>query len=200
MTHANVLDRSLFFIRESTGVLKASYDYDIVDPENGEVILRCREHSIGVFTRLLRFTDLRQATPFDFKVETADGELLMRVSRGVPILSSRVRATDEQGIALGSFALKPFSISGAFNVLDATGIPVCSLKGGVTGRCFRFLAPDGVELARVRKKWAGVGKELFSAASDYVLEIAEAVPQAGTTRRLILASVLCVGMVLKVQT
>jgi len=200
MTDIQVLDKALLFIRESTGVLRPSYDYDIVDPETGQVVLRCRERNMGFFTKLLRFTDLRQSTPFDFTVTTTEGGTLMRVSRGVPVFSSRLRVVDDEGVALGGFALKPFSISGAFDVLDATGIPVCSLKGGLTGRRFRFLAPDGIELARVRKKWAGVGREFFAGASDYVLEIDEAVPPGGTTRRLILASVLCIGMVLKVQT
>ena len=200
MTEQHVLDRSLFFVRESTGVLKASYAYDVVDPETEQTILRCREQNLGVFAKLLRFTDLRRATPFDFVVRTADGEPLMRVGRGIPIISSRVRVLDAHDDPLGGFALKPFSIGGAFDVLDATGIPVCQLKGGMTGRRFGFLAPDGFELAHVEKKWAGVGKELFSSASEYVLRIDQAVPGASTTRHLILASVLCIGMVLKVDT
>jgi len=200
MTEIHVLDRSLFLVRESTGILKASYDYDIIDPETEQMILQCREHNMGSFTKMLRFTDLRRTTPFDFTVTTADGETLMRVSRRIPVFSSRVRVVDSEDVPLGGFVLRPFSISGTFDVLDATGIRVCRLKGGVTGRRFSFLAPDGIELARVERKWAGVGKELFSSASDYMLQIDEAVPGAGTTRHLILASVLCIGMVLKVDT
>jgi uncharacterized protein YxjI len=53
------------------------------------------------------------------------------------------------------------------------------------------------ELATVSKKWAGIGKELFTSADNYVLEIAPWLRADDPVRRLILASVLCIDMVLK---
>jgi len=54
-----------------------------------------------------------------------------------------------------------------------------------------------VELAHVSKKWAGVGKELFTSADNYVLEIAKSVAPDSAARQLILAAVMCIDMVLK---
>ncbi|MFC1820527.1 phospholipid scramblase-related protein, partial [Thermodesulfobacteriota bacterium] len=65
-----------------------------------------------------------------------------------------------------------------------------------TGWDFKFMA-DGTEFAHVTKKWAGIGKELFTSADNYVLEISEAVPENDVVRQLILAAVMCIDMVLK---
>jgi uncharacterized protein YxjI len=49
----------------------------------------------------------------------------------------------------------------------------------------------------VSKKWAGLGKELFTTADNYMLSIRETVPVQGPVRLLILAAVMCIDMVLK---
>lgn len=60
----------------------------------------------------------------------------------------------------------------------------------------RVVAGDR-ELASVSKKWAGLGKELFTSADNYVLRIADEVPKDSPLRLLLLAAVLCIDMVLK---
>ena len=73
---------------------------------------------------------------------------------------------------------------------------LCSLKGSWTGWDFRF-SKDNIELAQVTKKWAGVGKELFTTADNYVLAINDSVPANNPVRQMILAAVMCIDMVLK---
>jgi uncharacterized protein YxjI len=89
-----------------------------------------------------------------------------------------------------------FSIGGAFDVVDASENKLCSLRGNWVGWDFRFLAGDR-EIAHVSKKWAGIGKEMFTSADNYVLEINEQVASSDPARELILAAVLCIDMVLK---
>ena len=81
-------------------------------------------------------------------------------------------------------------------MLDAHDQPVCELKGKWTGWDFRFLSGEA-KLAHVTKKWAGLGKELFTTADNYVLSISEQVPTDSVARQLILAAVMCIDMVLK---
>jgi uncharacterized protein YxjI len=199
-TMIDALNRRLFFVREHAGVLRASHDYDVLDPETGQKVFDGREKNLSRIRKLLRFSDFKRICPFDLQVTTPEGKAVLRVARGVPILVSRVRVFDAEDTPIGGFVLKPVSVSGAFDVVDATDAPVCRLKGDLTGWNFRFLTPEGIELARVTKKWAGIGKELFSGASDYMLQIDEAVPKDSVTRQLLLASVLCIGMVLKIDT
>jgi hypothetical protein len=65
------------------------------------------------------------------------------------------------------FKSKLFSIGGGFHVLDGTEQPVAEISGDWKGWNFRFVTPDGTEIGRVTKKWAGLGKELFTAADNY---------------------------------
>ena len=108
-----ILSQNVFFVKEHTGIFKAANNYDIHDPNTGQIIMECREENLGFFTKLLRF------------------------------------------------------LSGE------------------------------VELAHVTKKWAGLGKEMFTSADNYVLEISATVPADSVARQLILAAVMCIDMVLK---
>ena len=195
-TSRDVLDRNIFLIKEHVGVLKASNSYDVYDPESGEIILHCREPKLGIFTKLLRFTDYKRMTPFDVHITTPAGELLVRVSRGVSVFVSRVQVHDAEGQPLGGFKQKFFSVGGSFSVLNAQDEPICELKGKWSGWDFRFLS-GGEEMARVTKKWSGIGKELFTSADNYVLQISEDVPPGSAVRKLILAAVMTIDMVLK---
>jgi uncharacterized protein YxjI len=191
-----ILARNTYFVKEHVGIFKAANNYDIHDPGTGQIIMECREEHLGFFTKMLRFTDFKRMTPFDVQIRTPDGRQVVRVKRGASIFLSKVEVLDENNQYIGGFKQKFFSIGGAFTVLDANEQPVCELNGKWTGWDFRFLSGE-VELAHVTKKWAGLGKELFTSADNYVLEISQSVPADSVARQLILAAVMCIDMVLK---
>jgi len=193
----DTLNRNIFFVREHPGLFRPANNYDIFAHETQQLVMTCREEDMSRLTKILRFTDLKRTTPFRIMVRTVDGAQVLRVTRGIPVLSSVVRVFDETDTLIGSFRQKPFSVSGAFDVRDAEGQTVCRLKGGIAGLNFRFLAEDNIELARVTRKWAGLGKELLTSANDYMLTIDEAVPEDSVIRQLVLASVLCIGLIQK---
>jgi hypothetical protein len=193
----DVLNRSRFLVRGNMVILAVAQDYDILDPETGDLLLKCREENIGKLTRRLRFSDFKRITPFDILVSCPEDKPVVRVKRGVPVLYSRVWVLDGDDNPIGEFRQRPISISGTFDVLDAGGQPVCRLVGRKAGWDFRFLGPDDVELARVTKKWAGLTKELLTRADDYLLEIDDAVPRDSVLRQLIVASLMCIDMVVK---
>ena len=178
------------------GLLKAANNYDIYDPTSGQVILHCREPKLGIITKILRFTDYKRMTPFDVHVTTTEGEPVVRVSRGVSLFMSRVVVRDEADEVIGGFKQKLLSIGGKFDVLDDGDQLVCTLKGKWTGWNFRFVAGD-VEFAHVTKKWSGLGKEMFTSADTYMLEVNDAVEPDNPVRQLILGAVMCIDMVLK---
>lgn len=190
------LNRNLFLVKEHVGMFKAANNFDIYDPESGELILECREEKLGLMTKLLRFTDYKRMTPFHVEIRTPSGEPVVSVKRGVSIFLSKVDVLDEGMQRIGGFKQKFFSLGGAFSVLGAEDQPLCDLKGKWTGWDFRFLAGDS-ELAHVTKKWSGLGKELFTSADNYVLKISEQVPENNPVRQLILSAVMCIDMVLK---
>ena len=80
---------------------------------------------------------------------------------------------------------------------DANGQLLCMLKGKLLGWDFKFLSNDNKEFASVTKKWAGIGKEFFTSADNYVVQIGDQVPENHQLRKLILAAVMCIDFVLK---
>lgn len=194
-----VLARNRFLIEEQSGLLKASFSYDVRDPDTGEILLRCREGELGRATKFFRFSEFKRTTPFDLRVFTRDERLVMRIVRDVPVFSSRVRVLDAEDGAIGGFHQKVMSLASVFTVVDAQNLPVCVLKGKPISGEFRLLASEGAVLARIKKQWAGMAKELLTSADHYMLEIDVAVPRDRTIRQLILASALCIGLVVKFE-
>lgn len=191
-----ILSQNLFLVKEHIGMFKAANNYDIYDPETNQIIMNCRENNLGFFTKIFRFTDYKRVTPFDIEITTASGEKLISVKRGVAIFRSTVEVFDEKDRLLGTFKQKFFSIGGKFDILDKNERPAATLQGKWTGWDFKF-SHENKQLAQVSKKWAGLGKEFFTSADNYVLKIEETVPSDSPLRQLILAAVMCIDMVLK---
>jgi uncharacterized protein YxjI len=191
-----VLNHNLYLVKEHYGFFKAANNFDVYNPENGELLLQCREPRLGPISKLLRFTDYKRFTPFFIDIDTPSGEQVLSVRRGVTLFLSKISVHDNDDAPIGGFRQKLLSIGGAFDVLDANSQVLCSLKGKWTGWDFRFMAGNN-ELARVTKKWRGIGAELFTSADNYILEIEEDVPPDSVVRQLIMAAVMCIDLVLK---
>jgi uncharacterized protein YxjI len=192
----SVLNRNAFFVKEHVGMFKAANNYDVLDPESGLVVLECREPKLGFFTKWFRFTKYKRYTPFAIEVRDSVGAPVVFVRRGVSFIRSVVGVFDAAENPIGTFRQKLLSIGGKFDILDAEGRSRCTLAGSWTSWEFRF-ERDGAEIARVSKKWAGIGRELFTSADNYMLTIDPSVPADDPDRVLIVAAVFCIDMVLK---
>jgi uncharacterized protein YxjI len=192
-----ILNKNLFFVKEHVGMFKASNSFDIFDGENQQLVMQCREENLGFFTKMFRFSDYKRMTPFDIEIKTPSGELILSVRRGVSFFLSNVEVLDKNGMVIGRFKQKFFSIGGKFEVLDSSDRSLCMLKGKWTSWEFNFVSSDNKNFATVSKKWAGFGKEFFTSADNYVLQISNEVPADHPLRMLILAAVMCIDLVLK---
>jgi uncharacterized protein YxjI len=192
-----LLNRNLYFIKEHVKIFKAANSFDIYDPATGQMIMEAREERLGFFTKMFRFTDYKRMTPFEIDIKTPGGETILTVKRGVSFILSRVDVLDERQQLIGQFKQKFFSIGGKFEVLDPSGRSLCMLKGSWMSWDFRFVSHDDKEIATVTKKWSGIGKELFTSADNYILQINEQVPADHPLRQLIMAAVMCIDLVLK---
>lgn len=191
-----IFNQNLFFVKEQVGFFKISNAYDVFDPQSNQLTLQCREERLGFLTKMFRLTDYKRMTPFEVIIRTPDGQPVLTVKRGISLLISKVDVLDENMQRIGGFKQKWFSIGGAFTVLGANDEPVCELKGKWTSWEFTFKYGD-TELAKVSKKWAGLGKELFTSADNYMLQIYDNVPPDHPVRQLVIAAVMCIDQVLK---
>lgn len=193
----NPLGLPTYLVKEHVGFFKAANNFDIHDPSTGQIILECREEKLGVLTKLFRFTDYKRMTPFHIEIKIPNGKTLIHVKRNISLFLSKVEVFDEANTLLGMFKQKLFSIGGKFDVLSPVGEVVCTLNGKWTGWDFRFMAAGELELAHVSKQWSGIGKEFFTSADNYILEISEDLDADSDIRKLIFAAVMCIDMVLK---
>lgn len=190
-----ILARNTFFVKEHVGMFKAANNYDVLDPATNEVLLECREPNLGCFAKFFRFTGYKTMTPFDIVVSSKEGEQLVRIKRGTSMFRSKVQVLDENDQHIGTLK-QSFRIGGGFRVLDPQGKIAFDLKGKWTTWEFTFKLGDK-ELGKITKKWAGLGKELFTSADNYIINIQEDVPVDHPVRKLIIASAMSIDMVLK---
>jgi len=194
-----MLNRRTYFIREHVGFMKLSDTYDILDPETHEQLGIAQERP-GTLVHLLRLVLDKRTLPTNVYVYQGgnaedESKLVFSLRRGITLFRSRVDIHDHKGIMVGWLKNKAFSLGGAFRVMNALGDEIAVLKGDWKGWNFRFLDKAEKEIGTVSKKWAGLGKELFTTADNYIIALSqEPTPEKAI---LLLAAGLAVDTVYK---
>jgi uncharacterized protein YxjI len=192
-----MFDRTTFLIKERVGFLKLADSFDIYDPAVAVKIGTARE-VISPALKLFRLLVNKRMLPTRIEVrEDEQGPVLLSMRRGFNLFRARVTVHDRVGTEIGHLKSKFFSVGGGFHVLDAFENPVADIKGDWKGWNFRFLATDGTEIGKVTKKWAGLGKELFTSADNYVIALDEGRTFPPEAVALLLAAGLAIDIVYK---
>ena len=180
-------------------MFKASNNYDIYDPKTKEIILHCRENNLNPVYKIVRMflADFKPMTPFEIDIIGLDGKRIIKVKKGLSLILSKIEVFDENDKLIGLFKQKLFpNLGHNFEMFDEKENLVSKLKGNLIGWNFEFLKDENT-IATVTKKWSGIGKEMFTSADNYILEIKDAVDKADPLRLLIFAAVICIDMVFK---
>ena len=193
------LQKNIFLFKEHLGMFKASNNYDIYDPKTKEIILHCREKNLNPVYKIVRLflTDFKALTPFEIDIRGLDGKRIIKVKKGLSLILSKIEVFNENDKLIGLFKQKLFpNLGHNFEMFDEKENLVSKLKGNLIGWNFEFLKDENT-IATVTKKWSGIGKEMFTSADNYILEIKDAVDKADPLRLLIFAAVICIDMVFK---
>lgn len=193
------LQKNIFLFKEHLGMFKASNNYDIYDPKTKEIILHCREKNLNPVYKIVRLflTDFKALTPFEIDIRGLDGKRIIKVKKGLSLILSKIEVFDENDKLIGLFKQKLFpNFYPKFEMFDEKENLVSILKGNLIGWNFEFLKDENT-IATVTKKWSGIGKEMFTSADNYMLEINDTVDKADPLRQLIFAAVICIDMVFK---
>lgn len=193
----SLLNNNLFLIKEHIGLFKAANNFDIYNPETSDVIMNCREEKLGFFTKLFRFTKYKMMTPFHVEITSDKGEPILSIKRSSSFFGfAPVTVYDEKDMPIGKLVRK-FRLGGAkIEITDSMNNNLCTLKGNFIGWDFK-ISKDEIEMASISKKWAGIGKELFTSADNYILVINDNIEKNSSVRPLILSAVLCIDFLLK---
>jgi uncharacterized protein YxjI len=194
-----MLNRTTFLIKEQVAFLKLTDRYDIYAPETGQPIGFAREQ-VGWFMHLLRLLVNKQMLPTRVEVrEREDGPALLAIRRGFTLFRSKVHVLDREGREIGYFKSKILSLGGGFYVFDSQDKQVAEIKGDWKGWNFKMLGADGRELGTVTKQWAGLGREFFTSADNYIIALADGTPANPGLAALLLAAGLAIDIVFKEQ-
>ena len=173
----SLLNRKTFFIREHVGMLKLSDTYDILNPGTQQHLGIAKEKP-GALIHILRFIVNKSMLPtavFVYEGNDPENEskLLFCIKKKFSIFRPVVNVIDPSGKVVGWFKSKAFSLGGAFRVFDSNGREIALVKGDWKGWNFKFTDNSQKEIGTITKKWAGIGKELFTSADNYMISIGE---------------------------
>lgn len=138
------------------------------------------------------------------EVLDAGGTVLMTVTRPAKVLKSRFIVAGADGAEVGQIVQENLGVmapllGGRFNVrfrLESAGQMLGSINAE-SWRAWDFSIEDasGSEIARITKTWAGLAKERFTKADNYVVQIHRVLGEP--LRSLVVATALAVDTALK---
>ncbi|WP_434810138.1 phospholipid scramblase-related protein [Microbacterium sp. bgisy189] len=115
-----------------------------------------------------------------FQIVDRDGRSVLTLTRPATVLKSKVTVMRDDGSAVGQITQENLGVmasvlGGRFNVrfrMESAGQVIGSINAeDWRAWDFSIQDPHGDELARITKSWAGFGRENFTKADNYVLEI-----------------------------
>ena len=190
-----MLDRQTYVVKERVGFMKLANVYDLLDPETGQPIGIAKEEPPGPI-KYLRLLMNNKWLPTVVNVYEREGAApTLSIHRGVALFRPKVHVT-AGGRELGYFKPKFISLGPSFNIFDMQDREIGSVKGDWKGWNFQLLTPQGEELGRVTKKWAGL-KELFTTADTYVIALSDSAAGRQDVAQLLLAAGLAIDTVFK---
>ena len=196
-TGAALLHRKTFFVKERVGLLKLTDAYDILDPVTGRNLGIAKEEP-PTWAKWLRLVVEKHRLPTAINIyENENQPPVLSIKRGFTFLRAKINVVAGDGRSLGYFKSKLLTIGGGFHVYDHADQAVAEVKGNLVGWEFRFLNKSGREIGTVSKKWAGLAKELFSSADNYVIALTDLSSAGPDTAGLLLAAGLAIDIVYK---
>ncbi len=182
-------------VSQKAKLIELTNEYDIKD-SNGALLGRVVEVGQSGLKKAVRFLgNYDQFFTHKLEVRDPSGAVLLTMTRPAKIMKSRMQIAQPDGTPIGEivqdnvFGKKRFgfSVGGA-------------IIGGIRAENWRswdFAIEDGngVEVGRINKKWAGIGRELFTTADHYQVLIHHELPYP--LRLMVIASAVTVDTALK---
>lgn len=190
-----MLELQNYLVKEQVAFLKTVDTYDIFDPESGDQVGVAKEVP-GALISTLRWFISKKLMPTKVEVrEHPEGSLVFTIKKPVKLFRETVEVYDAEDRKIGHFKSKIFSLGGGFYVYDKNDNQFAEVKGKWTGWDFTFVTPEGHQMGKVSKKWAGALKELFTNADTYVVSISDDLADQPIAKMLLLAATIAIDVV-----
>ncbi len=183
--------RTSIFVREQVAILKLRDTFDLWDPETQTVLGQAKDEP-EPWAKWLRLIAKKTLLPTTLNVYLGGNPVpVLSVHKHPGFLRTRLEVLSGQGRVLAQLRSKFLSLGGAFQICDPSGQEIGQLKGDWKGWDYAATI-QGQPVGVVTKKWAGLFKEAFTNADQYLVksERAEQLP-------LLLGMALAIDLVYK---
>jgi len=183
-----------FVIDEKIAAFKLSNAYKVYNGE-GQEIGAIQEHKPLTYI-LLDFILPKSMVPFELNILNVDGKCIAQLKRGLTLFMSKVQIFNEAGAPIGSFKQKFTLMKPKFTLMNNLGHEIATIKGDWKAWNFEITDAAGQVVGSIGKKWNGLGKELFTTADKYAVNIEPNLTDE-TTRIAVASVAAAIDMILK---
>lgn len=194
-SEASVLSQQVLIVNQKLRLVGNKAEYAIFD-QQGRQISIVRELSRGLLANAISIRPPQNRTR-RLQVLDDHDNLVLALTRPANFAKSTVIVHDAGGSEIGRIVQKSLGVIGSVRfALESNGRAVGTMRAeGWNTWDFAVHDGTGSEVARITKTWAGWGKERFTKADNYVVEIHK--PLQDPLRSLAVATALTVDVALK---
>lgn len=189
-------------VNQRAKLFEKKADYAVFN-QRGHQVGGVREYGVS----MSRVAVGRENSTKRLQIVDAEGLPVLTLTRPATVLKSKVSVMRADGTPVGQIAQENFGVmasmlGGRFNIrfrMEAGGATLGTINAE-SWRAWDFSIqdPSGNEIGRITKTWAGLGKENFTKADNYVLEMHT--PLDDPLLSLVVSAALVVDTVLKQGT
>lgn len=191
----SLFTESVLIVNQKAKLIELTNEYKVFD-QNGNQIGAVAEVGQSTAKKLARFvSSLDQFMTHTYEIRDGDGAAVLTLHRPRKLMKSSFTLARPDGTEVGQ--IKQDNVFGKIRFsLESGGAKVGEIQAQ-NWRAWNFNIQDasGTEVAKVSKKWAGLVKEAFTTADNYVVEILQ--PIVDPLLSLVIGSALCVDTALK---
>jgi uncharacterized protein YxjI len=193
---SDLLSHDVIVFSQKAKVIEMTDEYRILD-EEGTEIGAIREVSQSKTKKLVRlFSDVDQFLTHKLGVFDSDGKQVLMLERPAKLMKSTIKVSDAEGTERGAILQDNVVGPKHFALVDGRGDRIGSIDGeNWISWDFAIHDSTGAEVGRITKEWAGILKEGYTTADDYLLQIE--VEVSPDLRLLMFASAAGVDLALK---
>lgn len=183
-----------YFVDEKIGLFKFTNQYKIYNPA-AEHIGTMRQVMSGG-QKVLRLVLNKAIMPFKLEIVDTNGHVLGTIHRGWTFWMSKITLTGPNGQNIGNIKQKFRLFKSKFEIMDEAGQKMAEVNGDWKAWTFTITDAQGNELGKITKKWAGIGKEVFTSADKYVVST-DPLVQSELQKLRVLCIAITMDMLLK---
>jgi uncharacterized protein YxjI len=193
----DLLAADVLIVNQKAKLIELTNEYTIRDPQ-GAVVGVIKQEGQSKARKVLRAVSrIDSMLSVNLAVYDANGGAVIRMTRPATFIKSKIEVTDGAGVPVGRIVQQNAFGKIRFGLEGAGGAPVGEIRAeNWRAWDFAILDTNEREIGRISKKWAGVGKELFTTADNYMFEVSGQ-DLSPTLRRLMLAAAAAIDTALK---